>query len=167
MLESSAQLPFGIIENENYHAEGLFDECLTIHSVPKRVRGQYCTVFFKTYTVDPSDIEYLPAVKALPSSITAITNTLMELFGSSIANNMTVKPKVSRANIWTLYYNYPSMSLCLPSSCSASDLGESMANLIGKFIISNQSIVTISDDSFCFSDDHVQSSFDGPDIAVM
>ena len=176
VLEASAQLPAGIIDNGNYHAEGLFDECLSIQSMPERVRGKYCTLFFKEELIDQTEINYGDSVISSPSQLTigsfsrtsnTIADSLNQLFGISVVDNATVKPKISGANIWTLYFNYPSMSLCLPSSCSASDVGESVANIIGPFVINNQSIVTISDESFCFSDDRDPPSFDGPDIAVM
>jgi len=167
VLESSAELPAGIIKNGNYHAEGLFDECLSIRSVPERFNGKYCTLFFKGEFTDPSEMIYSNEyAKQSKSSSNLVANTLNQLLGWSIDDDVRVKPKISGANIWTLYFNYPSLSLCLPSSCSASDLGVSVANIIGSYVISNQSIVTISDESFCFSDDGDSQSFDGPEIVV-
>ena len=177
MLESSAELPTGILENGNYHAEGLFDECLSVHSVPERVKGQYCTLYFNLEPTDQSEMIYDEFESSSPGDLTIgsplsstklMANTLSELFGLSVVDNhVTVRPKISGASMRPFYFNYPSMSLCLPSSCSASDLAESVGNLIGQFNINNQSIVTISDESFCFSDDRDQPAYDGPDVAVM
>ncbi len=167
MLESSAELPAGIIGNENYHAEGLFDECQAVRSVPDRFGGQYCTVFFKTTPIDPLEIVDAdePADAALYHEE---LGTLRRLLGSSVMDNaVRVKPKLLDNDPWVLYHNYPSMSLCLPSSCSASDLGQSVANLIGQFAIDHQSIVTISDEQFCFAQDRHPRSFDGLDIAAL
>lgn len=162
MLESSADLPAGIIGNENYHAEGLFDECLDIRSVADRFSGQYCTIFFKTAPVDSSEI-IDGDQDAFKSA--SMTNILRQALG--FEDTIRVKPKPIDRDPWALWFNYPSLGLCLPSSCSASDLGESFANLIGQYIIANQSIVVIADEEFCFSKDHDPPAFDGADIAAM
>lgn len=180
VLDSTAQLPDGIIQNEHYHAEGLFDECLSIRSVPQRIAGQYCTVFFKMAPVDLSQIDYedddshhhpLLSTKDLPtngasSSPMLIVDMLHRLLGSPVEDAVKVKPKHIDKDPWMLYRNYPSFSLCLPSSCSASDLGESFSHLIGKYVIANQSIVTVADEHFCFSEDRSSYSFDGLDITA-
>lgn len=148
----------------NYHAEGLFDECQAVRSVPDRFGGQYCTVFFKTSPIDPLEIVDDDPGVLYPEEL----DTLRRLLGSSVMDNaVRVKPKLLDNDPWALYHNYPSMSLCLPSSCSASDLGQSVANLIGQFAIANQSIVTISDEQFCFAQDRYPRSFDGLDIAAL
>ena len=157
MLESSAELPAGIIGNENYHAEGLFDECLAIRSIPDRFGGQYCTLFFKMDPIDHSDI----TVHAGPYP------EEFNIFRRLVDNTVRVKPKIAASDSLVLYHNYPSLSLCLPASCSASDLRQSVANLIGQFVIANHSVVTMSGENFCFSQDRHPQSFDGLDIVAL
>ena len=75
-------------------------------------------------------------------------------------------PRLETADVIT--YVYPSVSLCLPSSCTAQDLGLSVAELIGGYVIDdNYSIVTVADEGFCFSQNDKTPELDGPDIAVM
>jgi hypothetical protein len=76
-----------------------------------------------------------------------------------------VEPKLSASD--AMAFMLPSFSLCIPSSCSASDLGHSVAKLVGSYVIANQSIVTIADENYCYTEDDSPTSFDGPDIAVM
>ena len=161
-MESSAQFPAGIVGSGNYHAEGLFDECLSIRA-SDRFRGQYCTVSLKPAPVQQSEI--INEDSPIPTEYSPILDVLRRLFGPSIGT-VRVEPKTSGAD--ALNYVLPSFPLCLPSSCSASDLGQSVAQLIGSYVIANQSIVTITDENYCFTqDDQDSPSFDGADIAVM
>ena len=41
------------------------------------------------------------------------------------------------------------------------------SDVIGSYVIANQSIVTIADENYCYTEDDSPTSFDGPDIAVM
>ncbi len=163
-MESSAQFPAGIIGSGNFHAEGLFDECLAIRA-PGRFRGQYCSVYLKPTPVEHSDI--ISDDSTDENRLSPILDYLLRrLFGPSLSTDR-VEPKTSGAD--ALNYMLPSFSLCLPSSCSASDLGQSVAQLIGSYVIANQSIVIITDESYCFTQDDQDPhpSFDGADIAVM
>ena len=161
MLESSGKLPVGMIDNKNYHAEGLFENCLAIHSTPDRFRGKYCTLFFKTAPVDPLDIIYNEddsteiGKRGISASAVAIQRLLSRVLRSSYEDSTAfrVKPKLVNKDPQAMNFNYPSLSLCIPSSCSAADLGESIATIIGQYAVANSSIVTISDGNFCFSGD--------------
>ena len=161
MFESSAQLPAGLIGYGNYHAEGLFDECLAVVA-PKRFHGRYCTVFFRPEPVDWSTNN--PSIDYDHNTTTPMSFILQKLFGSAL-DVARIEPKLSSPDAMT--YAFPSLSLCLPSSCSASDIGQSFAQLIGSYIIANQSMVTIADDDYCFTEDNEPSTFDGPTIAFM
>lgn len=53
--ESSGKLPVGLLGAGNFHADGLFDECLAVQTPSQLAfRGQYCTVFFKPAVI-PDD----------------------------------------------------------------------------------------------------------------
>lgn len=158
MLESSAQFPAGVLGNGNYHAEGLFDECLAV-GVPGKFKGQYCSVFFRPEPVNQSKIN-----DEDPSPNSPILGIFHLLFGTSVGT-IRVDPKTSTADAMTSVY--PSIGLCIPSSCRASDLGETIAQMIGSYVIANQSIVTVADEGYCHTEDSGKSNFDGPTIAVM
>lgn len=169
VLESSAQFPAGVFGAGNYHAEGLFDECLAVRAESNRYRGRYCTIFFKPEPVAGWEIlndELIVDNERIDASA-SIFEVLNLVFGSSATNNSRnrVEPKLSGSD--AMAFILPSLSLCIPSSCSASDLGQSLANIIGSYVIGNQSIVTIADENYCYTEDNLPVSLDGPDIAVM
>lgn len=166
--ESSGELPLGMSGSGNLHADGLFDECLAIRG-PKEAgfKGKYCTVFLSTTTVDPSEVLPISPMDG-KANIVTIFQLINQILGGMIIQAGRVEPKTSEAEDYT--YLLPSVSLCLPSSCSADDLGQSVAQLVGTFIIGGDpltSILTTTDEEYCFTDDSVRLSFDGPDIAVL
>lgn len=160
MQESSGKLPLGLFGAGNLHADGLFDECLAIRT-PLQFYGQYCTVFFKAALVDEELLETPSQMESRSSNLL----TLLKLLGMLIPPSGSVVPKLAEADVIT--YAFPSISFCLPSSCSAQDLGQSVAELVGSYAIGNYSIVTVSDEHYCFRDDKEPISYDGPDITVM
>jgi hypothetical protein len=123
---------------ENIQADGLFDECLAVRA--PEFDGQYCTVFFTSAVVNQSEI--------LPDRI---------------------EPKVAEADAKIGNYPsiHPSTAFCLPSSCNAADLGQAVAELAGSYVIANHSIVTITDERYCFKANSVPPSFDSVTIIVM
>ena len=149
----------GLLARGNIHADGLFDECLAVRA--PNFSGKYCNVYFVPTIVDPSEIIKPTIENDERANLIGIFHFLGERFGYR-----RVKPKVSQADPTS--YVFPSVSLCVPSSCSSSDLGEAVAQLIGGYVFSgNVSIVTVTDDNYCFVDNPPPPSFDGPDIAVM
>jgi hypothetical protein len=76
-----------------------------------------------------------------------------------------VDPKLSVADAYS--HLLPSVSFCLPSSCSAEDLGQAVAELIGSYVIANKSIVTITDEQYCFKESNSPPALDGATITVM
>ena len=151
----------GLFARGNIHADGLFDECLAVRA--PNFSGKYCNVYFVPTLVDPSEIIKPTATEndEQRANLIGIFHFLGEGFGYR-----RVKPKVSRADPTS--YIFPSVSLCVPSSCSSSDLGEAVAQLIGRYVFGgNVSIATVTDDNYCFVDNPPPPSFDGPDIAVM
>lgn len=169
MLETTGQLPASLVGSGHYHTEGLFDECQAIRSVPSRFKGKYCTVLFNLEFFNKSDsFVYADSVTDKIEDNPPILFLLRRLFGSSVNETTKLKPKLSSPHMKTSYINYPSISICLPSSCSASDLGKSIAQLIGSYVISgNQSVVTIADENLCFTDDRVLPPLSGSAIIVM
>ncbi len=162
MYESSGDyLPLGFFGGSgNLHSDGLFDECLAIRGPGEAdFRGQYCSVFLSLTPVNESEI--IPVREGKGSMVT-IFQLINSLFGGVIGS---VEPKVANATVVT--YAYPSTVFCLPSSCTAGDLGQAVAQLIGTNVIGNYSILTITDENYCFTDNPDPPSFDGPDITVM
>ena len=158
MKESTGQLPPGIFADVNLHADGLFDECLAVRA--PNFDGQYCTVFLNPQRVNESEIIEQSTEEDGRSNLITIAQLLGQIAGTG-----QVKPKVSRADPES--YILPSISFCLPSSCSAADLGEAVAELIGSYIIFNNSIVTVADENYCFKNSTDPVKFDGADITVM
>lgn len=164
VFESSAQLPAGIVGIGNYHAEGLFDECLAIRA-DEKYKGQYCTVFLKPEPIGFSKLYTNEELTEIGHNETSPLLAFYQGLFKTSSDIVRVDPKLSNADAST--YIFPSFSLCLPSSCSSSDLGQSVAHLVGSFVIANQSIVTITDEHYCFTEDSAKPEFDGPTIAVM
>lgn len=166
-MESSGQLPAGIVGDDSFHAEGLFDECLAVRSEPDRFRGKYCTVFFKLESVEQSETIFQDSAIEDHGRSETILFVLRRLFGMSVDSTTKIKPKISQSDTYSSIKNYPSFSFCLPSSCSASDLGHSIAQMVGSYVIGNQSVVTVADDNLCLSDDQALPPIDGPVIVVL
>ncbi|XP_032794863.2 nose resistant to fluoxetine protein 6 [Daphnia magna] len=162
MKESSGKVPIGLYGSGNFHADGLFDECLAVRG--PNFTGQYCTAYFKAAPVMQSDI-IDPQVPTNNEERSANLVTLLQLLGALSPSAGRVEPKVAKADV--LAYAFPSISFCLPSSCSADDLGQAVAELVGSYIIANYSLVTVTDEVYCFTDDEDPPSFDGPDITVI
>lgn len=161
MKESSGNLPPGLFGSDNIHADGLFDECLAVRA--PGFNGQYCSVFFKPIPVDQSEI--LSSSESFNDNNEGRSNfiTIFQLLG--FRGSYRVEPKLSVADPYT--YILPSVSFCLPSSCSATDLGQAVAELIGSYVIANYSIVTITDEQYCFKANDDPPTFDGATITVM
>ena len=164
MQESSAKMPPGLIGVHNYHADGLFDECLAVRA--PGFDGQYCSIFFKLSVVNESEI-LPPESSSLRQERSSIINNFVSLFQilGIVLGSDRVKPKVSAAESNSALY--PGTTFCLPSSCSAADLGQAVAELIGSYVIANHSIVTVADEQFCFKEKSVQPAFDSVTIIVM
>jgi hypothetical protein len=154
----------------NIQADGLFDECLAVRA--PEFDGQYCTVFFTSAVVNQSEI--LPPDKSslhLQShgERALIDNfvTVFQLLGLLVSDR--IEPKVAEADAKIGNYPsiHPSTAFCLPSSCSAADLGQAVAELAGSYVIANHSIVTIADERYCFKANSVSPSFDSVTIIVM
>jgi hypothetical protein len=112
--------------------------------------------------------EILPPESLFNNEIEERNNliTIFQLLGR-ISGSDRVQPKVSVADVNT--YLFPSTTFCLPSSCSAEDLGQAVAELIGSYVIANNSLVTVTDELYCFKEnnDPYPPAFDGVVITVL
>lgn len=160
MQESSGHMPPGLFGSYNLKADGLFDECQDVQA--PHFQGQYCTVAFNLAPVDPSEI--LPAPKDEIDERARNPLALYNLLGL-LSGSQRVEPKLVHAEPDT--YGKPSISFCIPSSCSAQDLGQAIAEIIGSYVISNQSLVTIADEQYCFKRADDSPSLDAIEITVM
>lgn len=161
--ESSGKLPIGLYGFTNLHADGLFDECTSIET-PFDFNGQYCTAFFRPLTVNRSELIYPESSTINDRSTNWITllQVLGLVFGEPLGR---VTPKLAKATTNTNVF--PSISFCLPSSCSADDLGKAIGQLVGSFVINNYSIVTYTSEKYCFKNSNQSPSFEAADIVVM
>ena len=160
--ESTAKLPPGLFGGHNFQADGLFDECLAVRA--PGFDGQYCSVFFMPEVVEQSEILSSESSQYDERDIIENFVTIFQLLGGVLGSDR-IKPKVSVADPNTV--NYPGTTFCLPSSCSAADLGQAVAELIGIYVIANHSIVTATDEQYCFKEKSDPSSFDSVTITVM
>lgn len=137
-------------DNTRYEL-GLFDQCLSVQAEGGSFNGQYCSAFFETAPILSDD----------------------EIDDEGILK----EPKLKRVTPPKHYFDsLPSkdglVSFCLPSTCTASDLGSALGQWVGRTPIgpgNNMSIVTITDDRYCFTREKIdaQSVPDRPTIAVM
>lgn len=160
MQESSGHLPPGLFGSANFHADGLFDECQAVQA--PGFDGQYCTAFFKPALVDPSDIISVQQVEKQEGRSNFIT--IFQLLGLLSESDRT-KPRLLAPDFNS--YFLPSLSLCLPSTCSADDFGQAVAQLVGEYVIGNYSIVTVTDENYCFKENNPPVQLNGADICVM
>lgn len=174
MYESTGQFPEGYIGGGNVHAVGLFDECLSIstalHANTNResdFRGQYCTVFFHVEPV--SEDELATTDEDAPQDRAENWLLLYQLYQLLYNESTPLKfPKVRDTDTNSRFL--PSVGLCLPSSCSAEDVRSACAQQVGSATLrANVSVVTISDESYCYTEAKVNQppNFDAADIVVM
>ena len=130
MYESSGRLVEELIHTGSgnvHHESGLFDECLSVRSDDIDFRGQYCSVFF--------DLKPTPLNE----------------------NEMDSNSDVGEPYTYMSNFRMPSISFCLPSTCSARDLRSAVAQLVGHRNIdgTNYKLVTISSEDYCYSQDKI------------
>ena len=148
VYESSGRLVEDLIYIEGsdnvHHGSGLFDECLSVESdrIGVPFQGQYCTVFF------------------------GLKRTHEE---ESVSKNDAI---VEKPNEHISNFQKPSVSFCLPSTCSASDLRSAVAQLVGSRVIKEKkfSVVAISGENYCYTQEKINASratFDYLTLAVL
>jgi len=143
--ESSGKLADSFYMN---NAIGVFDQCLTIsvnNSGVAPFRGRYCSVYFKTELVDKSWVA---------------------------GADWRVDAKESDGYFGLISPLSKGVGLCVPSACSAGDVRHAIARLVGIFPLpgpqgNTSSVVTITDDRYCYSEDDPPLEFDAVDIGVL
>ena len=154
------------------YAYGQFDECLEVRA--PSFQGQYCSVFYtpivqKINETDPAE-PLKETLTPLNSQWIDFYNLLNFLWGLRGRKNIT--PAVREGGLNYIPLGYPQgMGFCIPSSCSAEDLGNAVGQLIGTSgYINNgtqESIATLYNEKYCFTDTKDPPQFDGVDIAVL
>ena len=168
MYESTAKFPEGLFQRPlpNTHAVGLFDECKAVRAEEHDFVGRYCNVNVGLRQLDNSTTSTLSFVNISDEQYMPL---IMSLINGGTDDE--IEPIVDMARPTTL--GYPSMSFCVPSSCTAFDLRTAVAELIGSFALSvpgeeeKYSLVTYLDDRLCFADTDPPPEFTAGDIAVM
>ncbi len=83
--------------------------------------------------------------------------------------NESISPRVGEPYEYMSNFRMPSASFCLPSTCSARDLRSSIAQLVGYRVIDgkNFSIVTLSNEDFCFTKEKINNKNITSDYSAM
>ena len=174
MHESTADgLPIGTFKNFNSYVYGLFDECLAVRAPESAFRGQYCSVFLRpTLLKRKSDYIHTnqSATSNQPTPVKIINwVTIYELLSRLEIIGRRVKPVVLKPGFYDPYM--PGMGFCIPSSCTADDFQQSIAQLVGKKALVGFgyefAIATATSENHCFTDKEDPPQFDGADIAVV
>ena len=170
VYESTGEYPDGLIGSLQYNAVGLFDECLSVRAVNATFTGQYCTVFFLAKQLQEGDLmdDDTPIESAQDRRITLVTvYRIAQWLGAVFEGDIRQLQQPKTAERLDEFTYGPSMGLCIPSSCSAIDLRVAVAQLVGKYAIGNQSIVTTSGADFCFVERDGAPDFNAADIAFL
>ncbi len=126
MFQASGRLPFDRATNyafagakETRYESGLFDECISSGNPIQNIKGQYCSVFINA---EPLGAEFVNK----------------PVFDGKVLDNPRAAVAMRPRNTLILYDSNPVadiiVGLCLPSSCSAQDVRNSVANKIGRTI---------------------------------
>ena len=149
MYESSGSLTDKIVETGSgnvHHDMGLFDQCLAAVD-PRResdftitFQGKYCTVFFDDdhhIAIDTAQLD--------DGSGTAFNESIARLSNEA-------EPVENVSN-----FVKPSVSFCIPSSCSARHLRSAVAQRVRDW-----SLVASTSEDFCYTKDKIRtdSTFD-------
>ena len=146
----------------------MFDECLAVRATNDRTntnfKGQYCTVYFRpTLAALKNDTNLQPRSSEMDRWL-----SFAELLSIKTAHTA---PQATDSE-YLDYILSQSSAFCLPSSCSATDLRQAMADMVGQFAISDDrsesavSILTATDQRQCYVDSEAPQ-LDGADYAVL
>jgi len=176
VYESTAKFPEGLFKGPapNTHAVGLFDECKAVRAEEHDFVGRYCSVYVGLRQLNDSTSETPPSnakrdERGYLINMGRYLRLIMSLINGGADDEIEPVVEDAKPGAW---YN-PSMSFCVPSSCTAFDLRTAVAELIGSFALSvpgeeeKYSLVTYLDDRLCFADTDPPPEFTAGDIAVM
>ena len=175
VYESSGRSAQGVHEPKvkNRHAYGLFDECLNIHAENNATRtsfrGHYCTVFFR-----PTLAVVTNGSRPIGSGQSG--DLMSALFESNnLFRTATCVPQVGDSR-YDDHIVSVSSALCLPSSCTPTDVRRAVADLVGHLAIAGEhnetfvSILTVTDTGQCYVDSETpiaNSKWDHADMIVL
>lgn len=155
MLDASGKLSDMYI-NANKHVMGHYDQCLAVEA--SRFVGKYCTVFIQDHSLSTNT-----SGKPVSSLIELLRN--VALFGAKKTTDLNVtegEPIVTT----TRNFQQPRLALCVPSTCSAADVGAAIAHLLRIQLEGNLSFISVAtEDSFCFAESK-STPFSTSDILI-
>lgn len=186
MYETSGKFPKsygkqGPQQNIRSISTGLFDECLTVEAQwsESNFQGQYCTAIFALEPVDKTDVMNKSVIN---DNWIAMYQLPHWFVNNQESEQMLKNPKTKSEDTTSHFYvlTLPSISYCIPSSCSGQDFATAVAEQVGRSVLTNvtstgglfyssASIVTIAGDKYCYTRSTAEGTpdFDGSDIAVM
>ena len=140
-------------KNDHRSSPGLFESCLAASSA----FAQYCTVFFQSEQVDRNEWtnindEHRPA-------------QLGWLYIHELGKNATPSGAKLKQYKWKKEANFykggypPHIGLCLPSSCSARDVGSAVAQLMDRRpidsmeMLSPRAVIPVADENYCYTNE--------------
>ena len=174
MFESTSLLPQGLHGDgfRNRHSYGLFDECLSIRSADDgdktAFRGKYCTVYFRPV---PAVLEKVGGLQQQPARDAKTFIEMIEQWGvfkvemavAQLADTEYTDSVVSRSS-----------GYCLPSSCTAQDVRQAVADLIGVFAVADRlrngtfvSVETATGENQCYAHTDEPVRLDGASYMVL
>ena len=174
VYESTSQVPLGLHQPNfsNKQAFGLFDQCLAVRAENEKTltnfRGKYCTVYFR-----PVQAVLENSATILQSGHETIVDDLLKI----IEVSSQLKAVRTVAQVADTEYTDSAVSrssgYCLPSSCSAADVRQAVADLVGVFGLADEydgtfvSIQTVTDESQCYVDSEETDQLDSASYAVL
>ena len=206
VYETTGKFPdsMGMFDQERTQSTGLFDECLSVqaqystnNSLISSFKGKYCTVSFTLESAQLNEVEDVTdealnwkvkdswlVSNQLPWQWFSQKSPIVEETAEMSRKRMKMKvPKLRPVKKFGQFPNYrePSIGYCIPSSCSGEDFGLSVAQLIGKNVLtnvtledklySNASIVTLASDNYCYTQEDydvgLPLNFDTADWAIL
>lgn len=142
MLDASGKLSDMYI-NANKHVMGHYDQCLSV--VASRFIGKYCTIFIQDHSpLSPGEKPGDHLVQLLRNAAVYGINTADDIKEGRTAG----EPQVTN----TRNFLQPRLSLCVPSTCLATDVGVAIAHLLRTQLVGNLSSITVAtEEDFCFT----------------
>ena len=165
----------------NGHLMGNFDECLDVRaSGSLDFSGQYCTAFWLPYIVQDGNTGTDFHQRSLLTILTVLGHLV----------NLSAVPTYLEPNLYTsqlpsigkqpAVIDFMKMTVlifhliqcqftayCLPSSCSPEEFKMAFAEQVGSHLLANYSIVTVTNDQYCFTKEKRAKPLDAADITVM
>lgn len=168
MFDSTGKMPEGLYTLSNVDAPGLFDECLAVKAPD--FTGKYCTIYFRREPVDPSELEGSSSGFSFKPPTRNNWLYFYQILNLLLSGSKLKEPKERDTDIGS--GSDPSAGYCIPSSCSAEDFRKSVAQLVGYSALGDNqtgysSLVSMTDESECYTIDEAPPTLDAQDITVL